>query len=226
LNSKGWRTNVIIFKLHYSRADVPTRKEEELLIGLLKDLRSDVVGLSVKTPFLRIARRLSEKIRDEVGSLVAWGGSHPTILPEESIRIADVVCIGEGEHPLAELIEKIATGKVVDDIPNLWIRRHGEIRRNDQRPLLQGDELDRLPFPDIGGEGKFSVHRGKLLPGDPLEKAMEYYPMASRGCPFRCSYCINGILKERLHAKGAFVRLRSPKRWSTRLSGFWRDSPR
>jgi len=36
--------------------------------------------------------------------------------------------------------------------------------------------------------------------------------MASRGCPFKCSFCINGILSEVSNSNGSPVRVRSPEK--------------
>jgi len=211
LKGNGWESNIVIYKAGYSKEDIPTKKEEDTLFGLLRDLNTDIVGLSVKTPFLKTAKAITKRVKDELGALVVWGGIHPTIMPEESVRIADMICVGEGEFPFLELLEKVSGGKPFDRIQNFWTRRNGMVKRNGLRPLLLSKDLDELPFPDCGGEYKYIINLGKLIQGDPLEKAIEYYPMASRGCPFRCSYCINAVLKEVYRGCGPFVRLRSPE---------------
>jgi len=211
IKTKGWDCYTVIYKLGYSKADLPSEKEEDILIALLKDLKTDIVGLSVRTPFLTTAKKLTRRIKNELNALVVWGGSHPTIMPEESLNDADIICIGEGEYPFLELLQNSVDGKQIDSIQNLWIKKNGQLARNNLRPLLQRNDLDLLPFPDCGGEDKYIIHNGKLIRGDPLTRTIEYYPMASRGCPFRCSFCINGVLKEIYHGCGPFVRFRSPE---------------
>jgi len=211
LKERGWASNIVVYKLGYSEADVPTRKEEDMLVGLLKDLKTDIAGISLKTPFFSTAERITKRIKDELGAEVIWGGSHPTILPEESIKKTEVICVGEGEYPFLEFVEKKARGESINNIPNLWVRRNGTAVRNNIRPLLQRDDMDALPFLDCGGEDKYAIHKERLIHGDPLNKAIEYYPMASRGCPFRCSFCINGVLRELYQNAGSFVRFRSPE---------------
>jgi len=211
IKAKGWDCNTVIYKLGYSKADLPSKREEDILIGLLKDLKTDIVGLSVRTPFLTTAQTLTRRIKNELDALVIWGGSHPTIVPEESLNHADIVCVGEGEYPFLELLQNRIEGKPIDTIQNLWIRKNGQLVRNTLRPLLQRNDLDLLPFPDCGGEDKYIINNGKLIRGDPLTRTIEYYPMASRGCPFRCSFCINGVLKETYRGCGPFVRVRSPR---------------
>lgn len=169
------------------------------------------MGISVKTPFLKIAEGITRRIKDEIGALVVWGGSHPTIMPEESINNADIVCVGEGEYPFLELVEKKARGEAIDHVQNLCVRGNGGAVRNNIRPLLQTRVLNALPFPDCGGEGKYAINNGRLIHGDPLNTTIAYYAMATRGCPFRCSFCINSVLRELYHGCGPFVRFRSPE---------------
>lgn len=211
LKDRGWRSNLVVYKSNYAEDDIPTAKEEDLLIGLLNELGTDIVGISVKTPFFKTAARITKRIKDELDVLVVWGGSHPTIMPEESITIADLICIGEGEYPFLELVEKRAKGEPVDDIMNLWSRQKDTVTRNDIRDLLQKEDLDLLPYLDCGGEGKYRIDNNSLVREDPLTQTLEYYPMASRGCPFSCSYCINGTLKDIYKGHGRFVRCRSPE---------------
>jgi radical SAM superfamily enzyme YgiQ (UPF0313 family) len=212
LKQKGWPSNTIIYKLGYSMNDIPTKREENILIGLLKDLKTDIVGITVKTPFLKIAQDITKRVKKELDASVIWGGSHPTILPEESLNNADIVCLGEGEYPFLEFLQNSIDGKQIDNIKNFGFKKDGNVVCNDLRPLLQRDDLDSLPSPDCGNEDKYIIHNGKVIHADPLDRAIEYYPMASRGCPFRCSFCINGILKEIYHGCGPFVRVRSPEK--------------
>ncbi len=225
IKAKGWDCNTVIYKLGYSKADLPSKEEENILIGLLKDLKTDIVGLSVRTPFLTTAKTLTRRIKNELNGLVVWGGSHPTIMPEESLNDADIICIGEGEYVFLELLQNSVDGKQIDTIQNFWIKKNGKIVRNNLRPLLQRDDLDSLPFLDCGGKDKYIINNGKLINGDPLDRTIEYYPMASRGCPFRCSFCINGILKEVYHGCGPFVRFRSPKNVVDEIVGILQKFP-
>lgn len=210
LREHGWASNIVVYKHGYSESDIPTSREEDLLIGLLRDLKTDIAGLSVNTPFFRNSEKITKRIREEVGALVVWGGIHPTVMPEESFAASDVLCMGEGEYPMLELVSSLAAEKPIEGIRNLWIKTNGKEFRNPVRPLMQTDELDRLPFPDCGGDGKYLINEGKLVAADPLTEAIEYYCMASRGCPYSCSYCVNHVLKDLYRGSGPFIRRRTP----------------
>lgn len=211
LKKRGWKANIIIYKTGYSKRDVPSEHEEDLLSGLIRDLRTNIVGMSVFSPFYRKAQMLTHRLKRDLDVTVVWGGGHPTIKPDQCAETADVTCLGEGEGPFAELVERTAKGEVLDDIRNLWLRKEGAVKRNMLRPLLNREQLGELPFPDIGEGNVYVINRGRVIQGDPLTGTIEYNTLASRGCPFRCSGCINSVLIDLYHDVGPSIRIKSPE---------------
>ena len=142
----------------------------------------------------RIAKSIKAKWPDK---FLLIGGPHATLNAEQvMIDGFDAVCVGEGEHPTAELVDQLAAGKAPEGIPNLWIRnKDGTINKNPPRPFLQ--DLDSLPFPDR------EMWRQWIR-----EKAGARMSIfLGRGCPFQCTYCSNHALAR--IASGKYVRLRS-----------------
>jgi radical SAM superfamily enzyme YgiQ (UPF0313 family) len=127
--------------------------------------------------------------------------------PEQSIQVADMLCLGEGEHAFLELVQRLANGKDVSDMENLWIRRNGQIIKNPIRPLFEN--LDTLPFPDYGNENKYFVEDEKVAFGDPGLQAFNLEILTSRGCPYHCTYCCNSIFRKLYVGKGLPDRQRS-----------------
>jgi len=210
LKSQGFDVDMVFFKEKDIALDVmalPTEKEYALLLELIGRLNPGIIGIGVRSSFLKIASLITERVRNELGTPVVWGGTHPTVAPEESIEIADMICIGEGEHPMSELAQRISRGQRVTDIQNLWVRKDGRIFRNPIRPLIQ--DLDSLPFPDYGGEGKYFIEDGEISHEDPALRAFNLDVLTSRGCPYHCSYCSNSIFKTIYKGKGKIVRRRS-----------------
>ncbi|HKZ57445.1 MAG TPA: cobalamin-dependent protein, partial [Thermodesulfovibrionales bacterium] len=212
LKARDFQVNAIFFKAS-SYGNHQTSNNWEILLDLLAKIGTDIVGLSVKTPYLKLATDITNKIHEVMKIKVIWGGTHPTILPEESIQVADIICKGEGEYALLELLERLYKGDALYGIQNLWIRDGNNIHRNSQRPLLQDDDLNALPFPDYNSEDMYFVNNGFVTKGDPVinNSFEEYDTIASRGCPFRCSYCVNSILRD-IYPKGSkFIRKRDPE---------------
>ena len=72
---------------------------------------------------------------------------HPTIRPEECLAHADVVCLGDAEETVVELIGRMNLGQDYSDVEGIWFKKDGEIVENKLRPLLEN--LDTLPLQDF-----------------------------------------------------------------------------
>jgi radical SAM superfamily enzyme YgiQ (UPF0313 family) len=181
---------------------------------------SDLVGLSLMTnqfiPAISVTKHLK---KHQITAPIAWGGIQPTVEPEECLNYADIVCLGEGEQALLELVEHVAHDRPYFETRNMWFKsKHGVIR-NPTRPLEQ--DLDKIPLPDYGCKDHFIARRDRIeaLTADKLAQfegerfraqgnAIRYPLVTSRGCPFSCTYCCNSVYK-RLYAKQKRLRWRS-----------------
>lgn len=207
------------------KCDVVITSIQRNIMQTIKKFKPDVVGLPVTAGELKWAKILLQEIkRDLPSTLNVVGGVHPTISPGIiTYDGIDIVCRGEGEYPLLELLNAIEDGEDIVNIQNLWIKRNGHIVKNDLRPLIEN--LDVLPHPDKEIYYKYSSIRN--------------YPVRNfifiRGCPFKCSYCHNHRVAEIYHGKGNFIRAKSPFRaieevkevvtnYKTRLVRFWDDT--
>ncbi|MBL7201812.1 MAG: B12-binding domain-containing radical SAM protein [Anaerolineae bacterium] len=147
----------------------------------------DLVGLSVMTSMLGEALEASRAARDAPSRpLVLWGGPHPTVLPEESIALdlVDAIALGEGEETLRELVER---GGDPEGVPGLWYKRDGETVRNPPRPPIH--DLGLLPHParDLVDMEAYARAWYSLTAASPELRGTSV--IASRGCPFSCTYC-------------------------------------
>jgi radical SAM superfamily enzyme YgiQ (UPF0313 family) len=126
------------------------------------------------------------------------GGAHPTFFPEVLNHPAlDLICRGEGEVPLATLLDRIEQGRPYHDVPGLWAKADGKVIENPLADLIA--DLDSLPFPA----------RDLLDREDPwFKRSAMRRVLTGRGCPHQCSYCFNQSLREMLNGKGPYVRLR------------------
>ncbi len=210
LKSHGWPVDLVFFK-HWrnNRVEEPSERECDLLARKMAEGKYDVVGFSFGSPYWKIAIRVSGIVRKALpDALILWGGLHVTLVPEACLPHADVLCVGEGEFPMLDLMNALESGERIDGIPNLWGRRpDGTWFRNPVRPLH--DSLDSLPFRDMGGKDKFIIDRDRIEQHDPELDNRELRIHASRGCPYRCAYCYNSSLAEVYGATGNYHRIRS-----------------
>lgn len=187
-------------------ATTPT--EEALFVQQITELQPHVVGISVLSPYVNIARRLTKLIRKHTKALVIWGGIHPTIAPDACVGEADMICVGEGEGAIKDLAERIRDGKTFANIENLWVNTQSGVVKNPMRPLIT--DLNNVPFPAYGKDSFFFIDNNRMRRDDPTLLYNRFFVLGARGCPFLCSYCANSILQKQYTGLGRYVRRRSP----------------
>jgi len=213
LRKHGFRVSEIYFKDWVNnQISYPSEKELSNLTGILKKREIDLVGISVRaSAFIDIAKLVTLKIRSEIKIPIIWGGIHSSSMPEDCIRIADALCIGEAEFAMLEFAEKFSEDRrrLPYDVLNFWVRDNNKITKNPIRPLIH--DLDILPFKDFHShEDKFYIDNRKIYRGDPCKKQPVYLIMASRGCVYsKCSFCINTMLNNIYPEMGYYYRRRS-----------------
>jgi len=207
LKKAGFKTEIIFFKDWKNNNLKPhSLKEEDLLLGRLRDTRPSLVGLSLISSFFELAGDLTPKFK-ALGLQVVWGGIHPTAFPEDCLKTADFVCLGEGEATLVELAQTLSQGRDPGSIRGLALNQDAKPKINPMRELIA--ELDSLELPDLNADNKFLIEDDKITPGEPILSGAEYRIYLSRGCPFSCSYCYNSILKQKYRGLGRYYRYRS-----------------
>ncbi len=208
LRREGVETYLIFFK-RWINNDIrpPSRKEEDALIGLLRELDADIAGFSFTAPFFSMCAGITRRIKDTLPVQVVWGGMHATSCPDDCLAYCDAVCIGEGEHAALELARS-GTRKHPEFRGIRNIRGKGQPRESYAgiRPLIP--DLDSLPYPEYGGERAFFIDGGMPSRIDPAVFSRELRVCASRGCPFNCSYCYNSALRK-LYGDRGYHRVKS-----------------
>jgi len=207
-NIEGVEPHTIFYKNHYTN-DIryPTPVEENLFRDKIVELNPRIVGMSVYSPYVSIAKRLTKIIKTSSSASVLWGGIHPTLAPEMCIEEADIICRGEGEEAIAELVASIRDDSDYHRIRNLWIKKNGEIISNPMRPLIQ--DLDSIPFAAYARDSFYFIGSNSITRKDPTIAYPILDIMPARGCPFRCSYCVNSLFRPMFKDLGNYSRRRS-----------------
>ncbi|MCK5608193.1 B12-binding domain-containing radical SAM protein [Candidatus Pacearchaeota archaeon] len=183
------------------------------IIDFLKKSDSDLVGFEVYSDWSDEAKKLTKAIQKKTQIPVIWGGAHANTCSEESINIADMICIGEGEEALLELMDNLKNKRKIKKIKNIWIREGEKIIKNDIRPLVEN--LDKYPVPDYDAKDSYILRSRKLerLSKEKIEQIIsaKYSILGSRGCVFSCTYCCNNQNRQRYCGKGVYFRRHSIK---------------
>lgn len=189
---------------------VVEKLNKQELIQFLKKDAAEVylfyaVYLSRKTDLL--ARDLIKKVLPQ--ALFIFSGTEPTTHPQDFVDEKSFVIRGETEETLIPLLAAIKTKTSLKKIRGLSYLKEKRVFQNPSRPPVEN--LDRLPFPNR-----------KLLPQNlnyynpKLTKTPFTTILTSRGCSYRCSFCVPHSLDfareiefKNTFAKKPPVRLRS-----------------
>jgi len=157
--------------------------EDELLAS-----RADVVAISTTSENFGDAQRVAMAARETLGATIVVGGNHITALPHTLPRCFDIGVLGEGEQTFLELVQLLEARR--KPLPNDLAKIAGLCFRDDngrvvttvpREPILN---LDTLPYPDRDGLGD----RWKV------PYSQRVHLIASRGCPYKCTFCASSRL--------------------------------
>ena len=141
-----------------------------------------IYGFSSTTAQFGFAKNVAEKIKknDPDGKII-FGGAHATVVPEQVLEDdnIDIAVLGEGEYTFLELVQKIESGKPINDIKGIYYKENERKIKTEERPFIEN--LDDLPFPE---QGDFDVEEYFKLKG-----FRELSIITSRGCPGNCKFC-------------------------------------
>jgi radical SAM superfamily enzyme YgiQ (UPF0313 family) len=146
----------------------------------------DILAFSVVTNQWAYTQTLAAWARPRFPIPFVIGGIHTLSNAEEVLRtgLFDYVFRGECEGAFIEFVDKLARGESVENVPNLACLRDGQCRFNPVGPL---PDLTRLPMKDYE-----SMDFQRLIDAKQGWVGL----MASRGCPFSCTYCFNHVMVE------------------------------
>lgn len=167
----------------------------------IAEIRPDLIAFSIMTRQQEWAIMKIAELKKVFDIPVLIGGTHPTMYPETLRHCeADYLCIGEGEFPTLELLDRMEEGDRTDDIPNIHVKIDGGIVKNEIRPLMTN--WDDLPLPDRGVYSRYP-----FLQQLPLKRFI-----TSFGCAYKCSFCYINNFREVYSGKGKFYRRKSVDR--------------
>ena len=121
------------------------------------------------------------------------GGEHATALPEYNLRDCkgvDYIGLGEGEQTWSEIIEKIKNNENIDEVDGLAYLKNGKFIKTKYRDRIK--HIDEIPWPDWDNIKiePYLDNAVSLGPGSGRNMPM----MASRGCPYECTFCSNPLM--------------------------------
>jgi len=162
-----WRKRLATFvlpqmSLAILAALTPDRFEVKVTDELVDDIDfafpADLVAISTNSSNAGRAYEVSARFRNK-GAKVIMGGIHPSVMPDEVLRHADSLLIGEAE--------------------DMWPKILDDFLSNDLQPRYR---CESYPDPSKIPSGKWdAIHQSRYY----VPRTFQ----TSRGCPYGCSFC-------------------------------------
>ena len=171
--------------------------DDKIVIEKAVRFQPDLIAFSAITNLYLPITKLAKKLKKVLDVPIIIGGIHPTSLPDETIKedCYDMVCLGEGEGPLAEVLQRLEEKQPYTDIKNLWVKdKSGKVHKNSRRALIK--PLDVLRAGDKTLFDKYGAQTSRAN------------IMTTRGCPYECTFCVNSF-RNGLYTGEMYIRQRS-----------------
>ena len=151
----------------------------ENILEVIIEEKPDVVAFSCYIWNMEFVNRLAELIKLVDPNIeILYGGPEVSYEGKEFLENheGEYVIVGEGEKTFREFVlYKLGEGKI-EDIKGLNYKRDGKVFENPKRPEM---DMNELVFPYTYEED--------------INNKIVYYE-ASRGCPFKCKYCLSSVM--------------------------------
>lgn len=179
------------------------------IINCLKKTHVKVIGMTTNVDNIRTIYRVVEKIKKHFPNIpIILGGSQVTFSDIKTMRECkcDVIVRHEGEEKLIDLLNYYInnTGNL-EDIKGITFRKNDSVQQNRDAQLI---DVNTLFTP------QYAVVRDKkywIIPDDTPFKDFSIFLqevtrfnsifLSARGCPFRCAFCVEGNLQNKLRIR-------------------------
>lgn len=164
--------------------DLEPLPSQEQLLARIGGETPDILAFSVVTNQWPYTRMLASWARKAYSIPFVIGGIHTLASVREILQtgLFDYVFRGECEEAFLEFVQRLEQRRRVDDVRNLAFIRNGQVKINPVRPLPDLATLPPKDYQSMDFQRMIDAKKGWVG------------LMASRGCPFSCTYCFNHVM--------------------------------
>ncbi len=187
INAKYIHTNNAVRLLKANSSFNPTIKEYtikdniNMIIKDIEEFNADVIAFSVYIWNVNIFKQISSKLNKKNAKLI-FGGPEVSYDSEYFLNNTqvDFIIKGEGELAFEELLNHLSNESDYTNTPNISFIKDGKLYTN---PIKEVKDLSVIKLPYYFEEDI------KHIPNKIS------YIESSRGCPYKCSYCLSSLEK-------------------------------
>lgn len=160
---------------------------DESIINDIIYSKYDFIGFSITEIHFLHAVSITDQIKKFTNTPIIFGGVFPTICPNDCLKIQsiDMVCVGEGEYALQELLNKNSP----ENIRGIWFKKDDKIINNG---VSKSFNVNSFEITDYSFFHKNSVVQKRQYNSTDIKFSFVW---RSRGCPYHCSYCCNNLIR-------------------------------
>jgi len=134
------------------------------------------------------------------GVPIVWGGTHATGDPIGTLKhpLVDAICIGEGEVSFVEIVKAYLGGGDLSGIAGIGYKENGGkfFLTKPHESFFDLNNLPSLPYHLVD----LDLYKMSGFPNFFGFKCSRVLSVeTSRGCPYRCTHCVQSVRKERFH---------------------------
>lgn len=186
INAKYIHTNLAI-RLLKANTPKPVKLIEhtikdspEDIIKSITDQKPDLIGFSVYIWNVEIIKTIVPIIKEKTNALIVFGGPEVSYEPAhflDNLPVDYIIC-GEGEKAFPALLDMLGGTRAPTSVPNLAFKTDAGVVCTKSEEIA---DLDHLRNPYLFSDD---------IPHIPNKIQ---YIESSRGCPFKCSYCLASL---------------------------------
>jgi anaerobic magnesium-protoporphyrin IX monomethyl ester cyclase len=175
---------------------------EEKLKELLE--KTDVVCVTITTQIAASAEKLVAFIKKNAPTIpVIIGGPHCTLQGQQVLQEinADISVMGDGEETINELLDVFEKKKTLADVHGIYYKDQGKIKAG--LPGCEIEGLDCIRFPSRHLVQKYSYGKRQIAGVTFFAKGKITSMVTTRGCPFRCRFCVSKSIFKNYRSRSA-----------------------
>ncbi|MFH1094415.1 MAG: radical SAM protein [Candidatus Omnitrophota bacterium] len=186
------------------------RLEKDFYWKLKLALKNNPICVGITTLIgtqILYAIEVADFVRKNSEIPIVWGGVHPSLTPDQTIRNdnVDIVVRGEGDITFKELVDALDKRRSLKNIKGITWKKGDAIYHNPEREFCNLDELPKVPYHLLDVERYFVA----TVPGS--KRCLNVY--SSRGCLRGCIFCYNTKFNRSIYRKRSIDKVIEEIEW-------------